>query len=165
MPAGQTLAYSELWYFSCTCLRKASTSGVRDLQALLLEEVDDLAFFLDAVFVVEGGCSLGSGSCHLLFLRRAQGVEALVGDGNEDAVHQVAGEHDLFGHLIELGGTHRGQRVVLAVDGAGLQAQVHLAKGQRRGGGTQRLAQEQPFFGARHAQLHAFKVRRRLDRF
>ena len=70
----------------------------------------------------------------------------------------MAGQHDLFGDFIELGRAHRGQRVVLAINGAGFQAQVHLAKRQRRGSGTQRFTQEQPLFGAGHTQFHALEV-------
>jgi hypothetical protein len=88
-------------------------------------------------------------------------AQLLLLTGDEDAVDQVVGQHDLLGHLVELGRAHGGQRVVLAVDGAGLQAEVDLAEGQRRGGGAQRLAQEQPLLAAGHAQLDALEVGRR----
>jgi len=95
---------------------------------------------------------------HVLLLGGVQRIPGLVGDGDEDAVDQVVGQHQLLGHFIELGRTHRRQRVVLAVDGAGLQAQVDLAEGQGCGRGAQRFAQEQPFLGAGHAQLDALEV-------
>ena len=79
-----------------------------------------------------------------LFLRRTHGVEAFVRYGDEQTVNEVAGEHDLFGHFVELGRAHRRQGIVLAVDGAGLQAKIDLAKSERCGGGAQRLAKEQP---------------------
>ena len=132
------------------------------MQALFFEEIDQLGLFLDAVVVVEGNRSLG-GCVDFLLLRGVHGVVALAGDGNKDTVSQVAGQHDLLGHFIELGSTHRGQGVVLAVHGAGFQAQVDLAKSQRGGCGAQGFAQEQPLFGAGHAQLDAFEVGRGFD--
>ena len=75
----------------------------------------------------------------------------------------MAGQHDLLGHLIELGRAHCGQRVVLAVHRAGLEAQVDLAKSQRCGRGAECFTQEQPFLGGRHAQLDALEVGWHLD--
>ena len=55
------------------------------------------------------------------------------------------------------------QRVVLAVDGAGLQAGVDLGVGHRRRVGAERAAEQLPGVAARHAQLDARHVGRRVD--
>ncbi len=75
----------------------------------------------------------------------------------------MVGQHDLLGDLVELGGAHGRQGIVLAVDGAGLKSQIDLVEGHRRRVGAERLAEELPGVGARHAQVDAVQVRGRLD--
>ena len=45
--------------------------------------------------------------------------------------NHVPGEHNLLGHFIKLGGANGRQWVVLAVDGAAIEAHVDFREGQR----------------------------------
>ena len=75
----------------------------------------------------------------------------------------MACEHELRGHLVELHQLARHDRIVLAVDRAGLQRCVKLRIGDRRGIGAERFAEELPEFTRRHAEIDAGHVGRRLD--
>ena len=91
-------------------------------------------------------------------------MPCLRGDRELQRVDEVPREHDLPRHLVELRRLQRRQRVVLAVDGAGLQAEVDLGEGERRRVRAERLPQEEPLLGARHAQLHPGEIGRGPDR-
>src|SRR6266702_7183483 len=94
-----------------------------DLDALRAEEFDELPFLARAVLVVERRRRRRR-SLHLGPVRRRKRVPGLRGDCELQHVHQVPREHDLARHFVELRGFQRRQRIVLAVDGAGLQAEV-----------------------------------------
>ena len=85
-------------------------------------------------------------------------MPCLRGDRELQRVDEVPREHDLPRHLVELRRLHRRQRVVLAVDGAGLQAEVDLGEGERRRARPERLPEEEPLLGAGHAQLHPGEI-------
>src|SRR2546429_5763540 len=127
--------------------------GHRDLDALRAEEFDELLFLAHAVLVVEAR-RLRRRPLHLRPVRRGQRVPGLRGDRELQRVDEVPREHDLPRHLVELRRLQRRQRVVLAVDGAGLQAEVDLGEGERRRVRAERLPEEEPLLGAWHAQLH-----------
>ena len=63
-------------------------------------------------------------------------------------------------NFIELAGD---DRIVLAVDRAGLQRRVELGIGDRRRIGAERFAEELPEFAGRHPQLDAGEIGGRLD--
>ena len=75
----------------------------------------------------------------------------------------MAGQHELRRHLVELHQLAGDQRIVLAVDRAGLQRRVEFGIGDGRRIGAERLAEELPELAGRHAQLDAVQVGRRLD--
>src|SRR5438552_5088254 len=137
--------------------------GHRDLDGLRAEEFDELLFLAHAVFVVEAR-RFRRRPLHLRPVCRGQRVPGLRGDRELQRVDEVPREHDLPRHLVELRRPQRRQRVVLAVDGAGLQAEVDLGKGERRRIRAERLPEEEPLLGARHAQLYSGEIRRRPDR-
>ena len=84
-------------------------------------------------------------------------------DGEEVVADEVRGQHDLAHHLVELHVLHVRQRVVLAVDRAGLQAGIDLGIGHRRRVGAERLAEELPGVAAGHPQLDPGHVGGGLD--
>src|SRR3979490_1317735 len=133
--------------------------GHRDLDALRAEELDELLFLAHAVFVVEFP-RLRRRPFHLCPVCRGKRVPGLRGDRELQRVHEVPREHDLPRYLVELRRLQRRQRVVLAVDGPGLQAQVDLCEGERRRVRAERLPEEEPLLGARHAQLHPREIGR-----
>src|SRR5438552_13488290 len=131
--------------------------GHRDLDAFRAEEFDELPFFAHAVFVVEFR-SLRRRPFHLRPVRRGKRVPGLRRDRELQRVHEVPREHDLPRHLVELGRLHRRKRVVLAVDGSGLQAEVDLGESERRRIRAERLPEEEPLLAAGHAQLHPGEI-------
>ena len=76
----------------------------------------------------------------------------------------MAGQDKLRRNLVEFHQPARHQRVVLAVDRAGLQRGIELSVGDRRRVGAKRLAEELPEFSRWHTQLDAGQIGRRLDR-
>ena len=79
-----------------------------------------------------------------LLLLLAERLPDLLVDRGPDVVHQVAGQDDLVGDLVELGVEVRRQRVVLTIDRAGLERQVELAERDRRGVGPECLTHGDP---------------------
>ena len=75
----------------------------------------------------------------------------------------MRGQHDLPHHLVELHVLDIGQRVVLPVDGTGLQPGIDLSVGHGRRVGTERTSQQLPCVAARHAQFDARQVGRHVD--
>jgi hypothetical protein len=80
------------------------------------------------------------------------------GDGDEVPVNQVRRQSDLLGDLVEFGVSHGWQRVVLAVNGAGLQRGVDLCKGHRGRVRTKRATEELPRIRAWHPQVDASQI-------
>ena len=109
------------------------------------------------------GDSVVGGRLEGLLPRRRHAVPGLEVHRQQVIADEVRGQHDLRHHLVELHGLHVRQRVVLAVDGAGLQAGVDLGEGHRRRVGAERAAEELPGVARRHAQLDAGEVGRRTD--
>ena len=87
----------------------------------------------------------------------------MAADDRQQRFGDVAGQHDVALHLVELLGHDRRQRVFLAVDGALLQGEIDLGEGDRRGVGADRLGEHQEQRRRRHPQLHALHVRGLLD--
>jgi hypothetical protein len=80
--------------------------GRGDLQALLLEEGHQALLVGKALLVVPvAGGNGGFGHGGLFGVGEL--VPGLVVDGDVDAVDQMAGQHDLLGHFVELGSFHR----------------------------------------------------------
>ena len=107
---------------------------------------------------------LVGGGLELRLLIGLHGVPDLRADRHDVVADDVAREHELRRHLVELHELAGDKRVVLAVDGAGLQRGVQFGIGDRRRIGAERLAEELPELARRHSQLDALHVRRRLDR-
>jgi hypothetical protein len=81
---------------------------------------------------------LGGGTERGLLLHR---VPDLGRDRHHVIGHEMAGQHKLGGHLVELHQPAGEDRVLLAVDGAGLQRGVDLGIGDGRRVGTDGFAQ------------------------
>jgi hypothetical protein len=90
-------------------------------------------------------------------------VPYALGDRQKVEADEVRGQHDLRHDLVELHVLDVGQRVVLAVDRAGLEAGIDLGIGHGGRIGAERLAEELPGFAGRHAQLDAGHVGGRVD--
>ena len=84
-------------------------------------------------------------------------------DNGEQRFDDVAGQHDVALHLVEFLGHDGRQRILLAIDGALLQGEVHFGESDWRGVGADRLRQHQIERRRRHAQLHALHILGLLD--
>ena len=107
--------------------------------------------------------ALSAAAWKVFCLAGAHGVPGLEVHGQQIEADQVRRQHDLRHHLVELHVLHVGQRIVLAVDGAGLEAGVGLGIGHRRRIRADRAAEELPGVARRHPQLDAGHVGRRVD--
>ncbi len=75
----------------------------------------------------------------------------------------MRGLHDLLRDFVEFRRHGVGQRILQPVDRAGLHGEIDFLEGERRRIGAERIAEELPGFRARHAQLQARHIGRRLD--
>ena len=97
------------------------------------------------------------------FWSASESLPQRAADDREQRLGDVAGEHDVRLHLVELLRQDRRQRVLLRVHGALLQREIDLGEGDRRGVGADRLREHEVQRRRRHAQLHALHVLGLLD--
>jgi len=97
-----------------------------------------------------------------LLFRRHPVVDGLC-DAEENRLHHVSRQGDLFGDFVELGGIENGQRIFLAVDRAGFEREVHFRHAERNRRDAEHLAEQQPFRARRHAQFDAGEILRGHD--
>ena len=90
--------------------------------------------------------------------RRESLPQALPDDDRHQRLGDVAGEDDVLLHLVELLRVDGGQRILLRIDGAVLQREVHLGERDRRGIGADGAREHHEERRIGHAQLHALHV-------
>src|SRR5436190_5485361 len=121
-----------------------------DLQPGLLEALDELRLALQMLVRAPGERLVGRG-LEALLVRPAHAIPGLQVHAQEVVADEMRCEDDLRHYFIELHRLHVRQRIVLAVDRAGLQAGVGLGKRHRRRIGAERAAEELPSVARRHA--------------
>ncbi len=134
------------------------------LQASLLEGVDQLGFTFFDFGAGPGSRFLHHLGEHLL-LCGAEGAPDMGGDHGDQAIHDMASQHDGFLYLEEFFGFNGGERVFLGIHRAVLQGQIHLGKRDRRGVGAAGLPSDGIGWCVRHAYLQAFDVRTLAEGF
>ena len=94
---------------------------------------------------------------NLLNVRRQPREGAAVGE-DEVGVPHVAGEAAIFLHLIELGRSDDGQRILLALNNSGLQRRIELVEVDRRRTGAERLEEAGQDRGRGHPHLEPLEI-------
>ena len=103
------------------------------------------------------------GLLHRGLLLWREAIPNLLGEGKVVQIDEMARQDNLLGDFVELRVLVGRQRVILAVDGTGLQRCVNFSEGHWQRVGSQGLAKELPGIGSRHAQFHTRKVGRGFD--
>ncbi len=130
--------------------------------AELLELFDELAFRLaDLARGARGGLRQHVLERLLFVVRELR--PHVAADDRHERFRDVARQHDVALHLVELLRHDRRQRVLLPVDGALLQREIDFGEGDRRRVGTHGLGEHEEQRCRRHAQLHALHVLGLLD--
>src|SRR6185436_10734789 len=134
----------------------------QDLHALLLELVEELRLLLGHEIVVvllgrrhrgaEGGLDI-----------RRQRLELLVVDHEGEEPGRVVREHEVLRHLVDLCVVRDRERILLRVDQALLEPEIHLAPHHRRRVGAERLPRLHEDLGRGHPDLEALHVVQAVD--